>query len=61
MLTINHLEVCFDVDGDGEQVFASLFDRHIRRWSRLAESERSRRRILDQERRLGDREARDEA
>jgi len=33
VLTIQHLEVQFDVTGDDKQVFAELFTRHIGDWS----------------------------
>ena len=43
MVTIQHLEVRFDVDGDDEEaVFARLFDKYIRRWNRAMEEERAR-------------------
>jgi hypothetical protein len=58
MLTVNDLQVHFDVAGDEDAaVFGRMFADHIRRWSRAQERERCRRREMDDERSLGDREA----
>ena len=54
MLTIHHLEVHFEVDGDDDAAFARLFADHIHRWTRLQEAERCRLRQLEQERSVGD-------
>ena len=34
MITIEHLEVDFEVDGDDAAVFERLFHQHIEKWSR---------------------------
>lgn len=56
MVNIDHLDVQFDVEGEGDEaVFARLFARHIGRWH-AAEQEASRRaRRVEAERALGDR------
>jgi hypothetical protein len=55
MLTINNLEVRFDVDAaDDDDAFGRLFAEHIRRWSRGHEQERSRLRDVARERAVGD-------
>ena len=42
MITIEHLEVQFDVAGDGDEaVFARYFNRYINQWSR-AEKQQAR-------------------
>jgi hypothetical protein len=56
-VTIHHLEVRFQVDGDDQTVFRQLFERHIRAWSRAYEEECARRKRGAQERAFGDREA----
>jgi hypothetical protein len=56
MLTIHHLEVRLDVEGEGDEaVFARLFDKYIRRWNRMAEEAKARERLADAHRSLGDR------
>jgi len=56
MLTIHHLEVRLDVEGEGDEaVFARLFDKYIRRWNRMAEEAKARQRLADAHRSLGDR------
>lgn len=56
MVTIHHLEVRLEVEGEGDEaVFARLFDRYIRKWHRLAEEARMRQRCADDYRSLGDR------
>ena len=56
MLTIHHLEVRLDVEGQGDEaVFSQLFDKYIRKWQRLAEEAKARQRQADQHRSLGDR------
>ena len=58
MLTIHDLQVHFDVDGDEDAaVFGRMFADHIRRWSQARETERCRRRDMERERSLGDRDA----
>ena len=53
MITIHHLDVRFDVEGDGDEaVFARLFEKYIARWSRLHEEAESRRRLTERERAL---------
>jgi hypothetical protein len=57
MLTIHDLEVRFDVAGDDDAaVFGRLFADHIRRWSQAQEMARGRRREMERERSLGDRD-----
>jgi hypothetical protein len=57
MLTIQNLEVRFDVAADDDSAaFGRLFADHIRRWSQAQEAARCRRREVGQERALGDRE-----
>jgi hypothetical protein len=57
MLTIHDLEVRFDVAGDDEAVFSRMFADHIRRWCQAQDAEQSRRREMERERSLGDRDA----
>ncbi len=58
MLTIHDLEVRFDVAGDEDAaVFGRMFADHIRRWSQARDMERGRRREMERERSLGDRDA----
>lgn len=57
MLTIHDLQVRFDVTGDDSDVFSQMFAEHIRRWSHAREMEQTRRRAMERERSLGDREA----
>jgi hypothetical protein len=55
MLTIQHLEVRFDVEGgDDEQAFVRLFQKYIERWARAQEEGAARRRQSDGDRALGD-------
>jgi hypothetical protein len=56
MLTIHDLEVRFDVAGDDAAVFGRMFADHIRRWSQAQDLERGRRREMERERSLGDRQ-----
>ncbi len=57
MLTIQNLEVRFDVAADDDSaVFGRLFADHMRRWSQAQETARCRRREVEHERALGDRE-----
>ncbi|MFI1018335.1 putative phage tail protein [Streptomyces sp. NPDC020965] len=57
-LTIHHLEVRFQVDGDDGAVFTRLFNQHIQAWARLYEDARARAGHTDAERRFGDGEGR---
>jgi hypothetical protein len=58
MVTIENLEVQFDVDGEGDEaVFARLFERHMRRWYEAEELQRQQQRRLAQDNRLGDQPA----
>jgi hypothetical protein len=54
-LTIHHLEVRFQVDGDDHAVFTRLFEKHIRAWSRAHEQECARREQSERDRGYGDR------
>lgn len=55
MVTIENLEVKFDVEGEGDEaVFAKLFEQHMRRYSRMEQSLRDRERRIEAECRLGD-------
>ena len=55
MVTIENLEVQFDVTGDGdEQVFARYFARFINEWSQCQEQEQKLQRRLRQDQMLGD-------
>lgn len=55
MVTIENLEVRFDVDGEGDEaVFARLFERHMRRWHEAQQQQRQREHRLEQDSRLGD-------
>jgi hypothetical protein len=58
MLTIHDLQVRFDVAGDDDAaVFSRMFADHIRRWSDARDMESGRRREMERERSLGDRDA----
>jgi hypothetical protein len=53
IVEIGSLEVRFEADvDDDEQTFQRLFNREIRKWSRMAAEEESRRRRLTAERSL---------
>jgi hypothetical protein len=55
MVTIQNMEVRFDVEGDSdEQVFARLFAIHIERWARRQHEHARREKSAQQERLLGD-------
>ena len=57
MLTIHDLQVHFDVAGDEDAAtFSRMFAEHIRRWSQARELDQARRREMERERSLGDRE-----
>jgi hypothetical protein len=54
MVEIEHLEVTFDVEGEGDaEVFARLFERHIEAWSRREEERTRQERAAEARRRLG--------
>jgi len=56
MITIEHLDVQFDVEGDSdEKRFAELFNRYIQSWSRMQSEEQKLQRMLNSNRMLGDR------
>jgi hypothetical protein len=58
MLTIHDLQVRFDVAGEEDAaVFGRMFADHISRWSQARETESRRRREMERERSLGDRDA----
>jgi hypothetical protein len=57
MITIEHLEVQFDVAGDGdgdEAVFARYFSRYITQWARAAKQQEELQERLHNDQRLGD-------
>jgi TorA maturation chaperone TorD len=54
-VTIHHLEVHFQVEGDDDAVFARLFERHINAWSRAYARECDRQARTQKERAIGDR------
>lgn len=50
MVTIQNLEVQFDVEGEGDEaVFARLFEQHMRRYSQLDQQRRERERRIQAE------------
>ena len=58
MFTIHHLDVRLDVEGEGDEVvFAKLFDKYIRIWSRSADEAKARQKLAEAHRSLGDRAA----
>jgi hypothetical protein len=55
MVTIQHLEVRFDVAGDSEEAsFARMFQEYIARWSRLQMEAAARQKLSDEERCIGE-------
>ena len=47
MVTIQNLEVQFDVEGEGDEaVFARLFELHMRRWERAQQQQQERERRM---------------
>ena len=55
MLTIHHLEVRFDVEGEGEEAaFVRLFEKHMKVWRRIEREQEQQHRMLQEERALGD-------
>ena len=56
MVTIQNLEVQFDVVGDGDEaVFARLFEQHMRQYTRVQQAQHERERRMEAECRLGER------
>ena len=56
MVTINHLEVQFDVEGsDEERLFVEYFNKYIGEWDRRREAQARIRETMDRNRDLGDR------
>ncbi|MFD7504108.1 putative phage tail protein [Streptomyces sp. NPDC059850] len=53
-VTIHHLEVRFQVDGDDGAVFTRLFNKHIQAWAKLYEDQCARAEHTRAERRFGD-------
>ena len=54
MVTIQNLEVRFDVEGDGDaEVFTRMFNAHIRSWQQQDQDRRTRDRRSAAERSLG--------
>jgi len=60
-VTIERLDLQFDVHSDDRQVFARLFDERfetaIRRWWRQEQERKARERLMHADRALGDRSA----
>ncbi len=60
-VTINNLDVRFDVEGEGDEaVFAKLFAKYAKRWGCEQEEAAARRRGAEAERSLGDRHDEDQ-
>ncbi len=58
MVTIQNLEVRFDVEGDGDaEVFTRMFNAHIRSWQHQDRERCARERLSAAARALGDRRA----
>lgn len=56
MVTIQNLEVRFEVEGDSDEAaFVRLFEKYIRQWNRKQQEARERERWASRERSLGDR------
>jgi hypothetical protein len=56
MVTIQHLEIRFDVEGEeDEQVFVDYFNKYIDRWSRQRDARGAITSAMDNNRALGDR------
>ncbi len=56
MVTIQNIDVRFDVEGEGDEaVFARLFEKHMKMWRRMEDEAQQRKRMADADRRLGDR------
>lgn len=61
-VTIQNLDVRFDVEGEGDEaVFAKLFAKYARRWGREHDEEEARARRSNCERSLGDRSDEDKS
>ncbi len=57
MVSINSLEVRFDVEGDGDDAaFAKLFEKYVRQWSSQQDEVREREQRGREERAVGDRQ-----
>jgi len=55
MVSINNLEVRFDVEGDGDDAtFARLFEKYVRQWSGRQDEAKERDRLTAREGSLGD-------
>jgi hypothetical protein len=55
MVSINNLEVRFDVEGEGDDAaFARLFEKYVRQWSSKHEAAKARDRLTASEGSLGD-------
>lgn len=54
-VTIELLQVHFDVVGEGEQEFAQLFERYVNQWARKQNERDARDRAFEAERTVGDR------
>ena len=51
MITIQNLEVRFEVEGEGDEaVFARMFQKNMRRWQEIARQAEQHARMLDEER-----------
>jgi hypothetical protein len=56
MVTIQKLEVRFDVEGDSEeQMFVEMFNKYIDEWSQRQAAQRQIRHAMQRNRQLGDR------
>jgi hypothetical protein len=56
MVTIHHLEVRLEVEGEGDEaVFTRYFNKYIQKWSRLMDEARARQRQAEEHRSLGGR------
>ncbi|MGH9722862.1 MAG: putative phage tail protein [Bryobacteraceae bacterium] len=54
MVTIQNLEVRFDVEGEGDEAaFGRMFLKNMRRWAREESEAKARKRDSDKERSLG--------
>lgn len=57
MITIQNLDVRFDIEGDDDrQTFSRLFNEFIRRWAAEAEAQKQRELELNRERSIGNSE-----
>ena len=58
MITIHHLEVKLDIEGEGDEaVFARYFNKYANLFQRRLEEAKARARLADAHRSLGDRPA----